>query len=110
MSAQSHQTTLTEKIRDLEAQVAKFETWEAQKKRYHLQRLDPGVFFYALKQDMSQGEPTHYACPKCYEDRKRSVLHSYGSAEGLETFHCVACKSEWTTGRHVPSSLPTYPD
>src|SRR5579872_2907671 len=51
LSAQEERASLIDKIRDLEEKIRGFEAWEAQKKRYVLTKLPPGVFVYALKPD-----------------------------------------------------------
>src|SRR5437762_294468 len=76
LSAQAAQSQLVDHVRTLEKKVADLEAWEAEKKRYQLQRLEPGVFVYSLKPDMAAGEPTHYICQTCYQRGKKSILHS----------------------------------
>lgn len=105
MSAQAHQTAMAEKVRELESKVASFEAWETQKHRYQLQRLDPGGFVCALKPDMAGGEPLHYVCPKCFENRKRSILQSHGPSHGIETFECLECGAKIRSGRSQPINV-----
>lgn len=111
LAAQQQQATLAERVRTLEAEVAKFEDWEAQKNRYEMQRFEPGVFLYALKQDMAAGEPAHCICPNCYAQRKKSVLHSRGLNHGIEIFDCKACGEHFRTGKGgpLPSRANTAP-
>src|SRR5262245_2293063 len=59
LAAQEQQATLIERVSQLEKEVDRFETWEAEKQRYKLEQLPPGVFVYSLKPDMAQGEPQH---------------------------------------------------
>lgn len=49
LGAQEAQTSLIQRIGELEKEVADSKSWEAQKQRYQLKRYDPGVFFYVLK-------------------------------------------------------------
>lgn len=43
-SAQMQQSALLERIGELEKEIARFEAWEAEKQRYELKSLPPGVF------------------------------------------------------------------
>jgi hypothetical protein len=92
LAAQEQQATLIERVRQLEQEVARFETWEAEKQRYKLEQLPPGVFVYSLKPEMAQGEPQHQICAKCYQHGKKAFLHSGGrSANSRERLTCNEC-------------------
>ena len=52
LTAQARETQMAEEIRALKAHVAEIEAWAAQKERYELKELRPGVFVYALKSGM----------------------------------------------------------
>jgi hypothetical protein len=95
MDAVAAQSALLERVGKLEAEKAELETWNAQKDRYQLKTLPPGVFVYSLKEGMEQGEPAHSICAKCYEHRKRSILHSSGREQDLETFTCHECSTKY---------------
>jgi hypothetical protein len=105
LAAQSDHFSLMERIRGLEAEVAGFEAWERQKERYELKRYEPGKYLYELKPSMENGEPSHKICPKCYEHRKRSILHSTGTEAGVEDFKCYECSTVFTIGTKVPTPL-----
>jgi hypothetical protein len=47
LSAQAAQAALIERVRALEAEVASFEKWEADKQKYELKEIRPGVLVYA---------------------------------------------------------------
>jgi len=75
LSAQQEQATLIERIRSLETEVASFEEWDAEKRRYELKQLGPqGVSAYAVKKEAQGAEPEHWICPDCYENRHKSIL------------------------------------
>ena len=101
MEAVAAQSALIDRIRELEASVASFEAWERQKDRYELKRYEPGVFLYDLKPSMANGEPAHCICPKCYEHKKRSILHGTSLFQGRETLMCHECSGQFIVGIHV---------
>jgi hypothetical protein len=70
LTAQTAQSDLTERIRDLEAKVAGFETWEREKQRYELKPFGNGVAYF-LKPEMSNGEAPHQLCANCYARGKK---------------------------------------
>jgi hypothetical protein len=74
MEAMSAQSTLLTRIRELEEKIAALETWDAEKGRYYLKSIQPGVTVYALKDGMENGEEPHYLCPTCYNNGKKALL------------------------------------
>ena len=75
LSAQTAQFALVEQVSASKTEIAKFETWDAEKQRYELKALGThGVFAYSMKPSMSEGEPPHEICPDCYQERQKSIL------------------------------------
>jgi hypothetical protein len=97
-AAHDERAALLQKISDLEKQVAKLEAWEAEKQRYQLQELPPGVFVRMLKPTMAGSEPIHRLCAKCYEDGTKSLLQSAGTVHGQETLNCHRCGARMVVG------------
>jgi hypothetical protein len=98
LAAQAAQSDLLQRERQLEAEIAKLKTWESEKQRYRLEKLPPGIFMYALKPEMAGGEPVHAICEKCYQNDKKSILHSFGKEGGIETFRCHGCGTDFYVG------------
>lgn len=98
LSANADQAAMVEEIRALKEEVARVKAWEAQKQRYQLTqfRNGPGVV-YALKESMSNSEPPHWICTKCYEDGKRMILHP-ATVNGFIHIVCPSCKLDMPTG------------
>lgn len=107
-AAQEERSTMLDRIRELEAKVAKFEAWEAEKQRYKLHELPPGVFVYVLKPEMAAGEPPHRLCAACLNSGKKAILQSHGTSEGIEGIHCDVCKGHWNVGHYQPTPMPRY--
>jgi hypothetical protein len=74
LSAQSTQAALVETVSALKGRVAELEAWDADKQRYKLTELRPGVTAYALKEGMENGEPPHQLCTSCYHAHHKSIL------------------------------------
>lgn len=74
LTAREAQAAALDRIRELEEQVAQFETWEAEKQRYELKGLTRGATAYMLKPDARGSEPPHWLCTSCFEHRKRSIM------------------------------------
>ncbi len=89
LAAREQQSALLERISELEKQVASFEKWETEKKRYYLQEIYPRNFAYAINENARDAEPTHLICATCYEGGKKSILQK-SSAVHLS---CPVCKS-----------------
>jgi hypothetical protein len=103
LTAQEAQSTLTERISELEKQVADFETWDRDKQEYEMTTLPSSTVVYALKADAQATKPFHYICAKCYEHRKRSPLQpvprpiTSSYLQIPNKLACPECKSEFVT-------------
>lgn len=98
LAGQTREGELLDEIRGLKAQVSEAAGWEAEKKRYALEELPPGVFAYALKPDMANGEPPHKLCQTCFHNGKKSVLQVSEQQLGQHTLHCQPCDKYLTVG------------
>jgi cell division protein FtsB len=97
--AQKEQATLVKTIDELEKEVAHLKAWDADKKRYQMEKLPPGVIVYTLKQDMAEpGELPHSICPTCYHRGKKSPLHSDQPGNGFYNLTCYECGNTLTVG------------
>jgi hypothetical protein len=100
MEAVATQSTLLDRVRQLEEEKAKLEAWESEKKRYELQDVDRGFFAYVLKPGMENDEPPHAICATCYQRRLKSILQSSGHITVHDHYwFCGECdtqvKSQW---------------
>jgi hypothetical protein len=100
LAANAAQTTLVDRIRDLEQEIVHLKDWEGEKQRYHLQAIDRGAFAYLLKPGMEEGEPPHWLCANCFNRRQKSFLQFQGQDRKLHggradtsTYGCVTCKA-----------------
>ncbi len=91
-SVQQENATLRAQKNDAEAELKRVKDWEAQKERYQLVTPYSGVFAYALKKSMSNGEAPHYLCANCFETTKRSFLAHTTATNGFVTVVCSACR------------------
>ena len=92
-----------ERISELEKQVADFETWNADKQKYELKKVaSTGALAYMLKPEARGGEPPHWVCTHCYENRKRSILQFLTDAARDQIFKCPSCCAVVTTHGEQP--------
>lgn len=74
----------------LEAKLGEYQRWDAEAMRYQLFELAPGMLVYALNPERAFGEPPHYLCPNCFQQRKKAILH-HPSADHAN-YVCDSCK------------------
>jgi len=92
--AQDDRSLLSKRIAELEEKIMGLGNWDRDSERYQLQAIAPGVNVFCVKPGMDEGEPPHYLCTKCYNERKKSYLQRFGhSYEGI-SYRCDTCKSE----------------
>ncbi|MBZ9854297.1 hypothetical protein LB566_10815 [Mesorhizobium sp. CA13] len=110
MSAQSAQAALIGEIGKLEKDLVRFETWEAEKQRYELHKLHPGILIYRLKTGMENGEPPHEICANCYNNGVKLLLHNTGVHNGRTHWKCHTCGFDEQTGDFTPPSRGVHGD
>lgn len=88
LASQEKQALLSERVRELEQQLANIENWEGEMQRYALFQFPTGTFAYALKPGREQGEPHHYLCAACLDKRQISKMQPIS---GGVTLLCHAC-------------------
>ncbi len=108
LAAQEQQMALIEQVGDLKKQVAGFEAWESEKKRYHLHQVASGRFCYLLKRSESNSEPCHALCAYCYDQGKKCTLQSNGSPYDNE--HALICPSCKLAVQMAPEKIPGFVD
>jgi len=116
MDAQSSAITAREvhasqigRIREIEEEIARLKAWERQKQNYELKQLGVGSLAYALKPEVTTGEPPHWLCANCYNHGKKAFLQLAPEwAEVLQAYLwvCPIC----ATGIYVGYKFsPNYP-
>lgn len=89
LASQEKQSALSNRIAELEEQLRQIEDWESQIKRYKLHEFpETKTFAYKLQESMSNGEPLHYLCATCVNERKKSILQPSG-----HILTCTVCKT-----------------
>jgi len=104
LAVQTQQMALINRISELEKQATKFETWEAEKQRYKLEKFPPGVHAFALKPEMAEGELPHCICQTCYQRGKKSILDSDKEYRGVHHFTCSECGTRLQVGTLQPDT------
>jgi hypothetical protein len=100
LAAREAQTTLLERVSDLEKEVAGLKAWDSEKQRYELKQLYRGPHAYILKEGEEKGEAAHALCTNCYQRGFKSFLQMSGHViVNDRTWSCPACKmsvkSQW---------------
>jgi hypothetical protein len=111
LAAQEAQSTLTERIRELEKEVVGFKAWEAEEQRYELKSLGWGAFAQVLKPEVRGGKPPHWVCTNCYSQRRISIIQNAMIRGVGMRWHCPACKTETTPSQDMyAAGMPKWPD
>lgn len=92
LSLQEKAAFLVTENENLKKEIARFEAWENETKRYKLKQIQPpGVFAYALKEFEANGEPAHWICADCYNARKKFILSSNRDSLRDRIYRCTNC-------------------
>jgi hypothetical protein len=106
LAAQDERSSLVEKIRTLEAEIARLKAWDGEKEKYELQRVYPAAFAFVLKPNAGGAEPPHWLCAACHQKSQKSLLQ-VRILQGRDRFWaCPSCKSEIKTGWQTAPEHP----
>ena len=92
-AAQQRYNELLDKNRDLEQQLRSIDEWKEQSARYELKKCGASTFVYRLKSEAVKDEVPHFACAKCFKEKKISILQWYGATSDV----CQSCESVFQT-------------
>jgi hypothetical protein len=93
IQANAAQAALIKEVNSLEAKLAKFETWDAEKIRYELREVGRGAYVYVVKESMGSGEPSPWYCPTCYSNGKAMILQGSGKLSWCDLWKCYECST-----------------
>jgi hypothetical protein len=95
LAAQRDQSTLLDRVRELEKHVADLEAWGTEKLRYELKAVIPAVFVYAMKPNVEGAEPPHWLCTACYAKGKKSILSAMEHVADTAYWRCQSCAAHY---------------
>lgn len=91
------------RVHDLEDRVRELEKQASEVERYELVEEYPGTFAFRIKESARNGEPLHYVCPGCLDNKSlKSILQFSGPQKTIAS--CPACKVRY---RFKESKRPT---
>jgi hypothetical protein len=92
LAAREAQSAALERIGQLEKQVADFEAWDTEKKRYELKNIGHSCFARMLKPEARGSKPPHFICANCYDNRRISVIQHGPPKPGASIgYFCPNC-------------------
>ncbi len=101
LAAQAAQSALLDRIRCLEQEVADLKEWNAEKQKYQLTEVGPGVLAFTLKPDSGSTEPAHSLCSNCYHDGHKAILQA-DKRSSADILRCLRCNAEIVVCRYLP--------
>jgi hypothetical protein len=109
-AAHEERAALVTRVGNLEKEVIRLKDWEAEKKRYKLTQLGPGVMTLAIQDGMRDGEPFHYICADCAADGKKRYLQAHVGGPYYDEFRCGGCGFKIGINKGTPPSRADDPE
>lgn len=107
-AASEAQAAAAERIRQLEQEIVSLKDWSAEKENYELADTGQGSLAYKFKEGVEPPQPSHWICPQCYEDGKKSILKHESLPVGrADTLVCTRCNFDVVT--HGVRQIQTPP-
>lgn len=91
LSAQHARAALEKEVGLLKEEIVRLKDFHAHKERYRLHPLESGMFVYAHKDGMEDGEPPHYLCQNCTDQGKVARLQPVRLGK-ITMYICAHCK------------------
>jgi hypothetical protein len=108
--AQEAQSALVHRLHELEEEVMHLKDWEADKKRYQLAEIAPGIVVLEIMSTMRNGEPFHRICADCAANGRKSYLHPTAQGEYHDAYKCNRCGAVLVTKDTTPRWFGTDDD
>ncbi len=94
------------RITELENELKEIKDWKAEAEKYQLTEICTGVFAFATKPGMENGEPPHKLCTACFCKRQKGYLQQSG-VDGRGThYKCNICDKEILDHSHKFTPKP----
>jgi hypothetical protein len=97
--AQAERLDLLDEVGTLRGRVRELEGARAELDAYELTEIASGVRLYKSK---GGAVSQHYACPRCYSERKIGLMQSTSWARGQVRWLCASCSYVVLTGERSP--------
>ena len=92
IEAQNVQIRQSERIRELEEAIKRYDDWEREKQRYFLKQVGPAGHVLCLKDEfVSNDEPRHFICPTCAGNARKTLVHQEIIHSSAQQFRCPRC-------------------
>jgi hypothetical protein len=102
LSAQEAASSAKDRLREFQETIEAFENWGIMAARYQLKDFGGSTFAYELVAEKANGDPMHRACPRCFENRKRSILQfEYKDSSQRDHYKCHTCNTNFEFGNAV---------
>ena len=95
LSMQEKHSLLTTKIQELEKECDRLKDWQAEKERYKLKEIAPGLFARIEKGLVGNLQSAHKFCATCFEQNSKALLQQEKIKVGRRlSLTCHRCKSK----------------
>ena len=91
---ESHSALAREKD-ELEKKLVEYQQWDRTASQYSLKALKSGAYVYTPNESNQSPNPMHWICPKCYGDRKKSILQFLYDFDRGHHAYCPECKGRF---------------
>ena len=92
---QEKHSALIHENEEYKKKLIEFEQWGKTASEYELKEINPGVFAYTLKESQQTTELSHWLCPNCWEDHKKSILQKINRTHNVSIYNtthkCPRC-------------------
>lgn len=110
LSLHSKYHSLLQDKHSLEKKLMEIESWEKEKTKYVLVKIGEGVHVFSLKPEYEPSVPSHYICPNCYHDNKKSILVAEYTSSEESKYTCPKCNNFFVTNTALHNGAFTVGD
>lgn len=107
LALQSKNRELLEQHCALQEELRRLKDFKLDAKKYVLCNVGTHTHLYAPKKRGKNTDPTHYLCPNCYHDHRKSVLQFSRRELRHDVLACPHCKAEFHIEHGQPPTIAT---
>jgi DNA-directed RNA polymerase subunit M/transcription elongation factor TFIIS len=93
MTMQSQYQALLQEKDQIKQQLIDMEDWNTEAAKYSLHDIESGILIYVLNPSEHATTPPHWLCPRCYNEKYKSILQRTGADSKGMIFYCQKCEN-----------------
>ncbi len=94
VAIQESHTSVTSQVKELENEIERLKSWQAEAENYKVLEVASGLFAYVAKDNQQPLQSTQKLCSNCFHQSIKSFLQQASEARPMRSLSCHKCKAK----------------